>query len=496
MADAHRTTPSRVLTDDDAPRALIAARGVARRLVGAAVGGAVGLALARVVLGPLEPDFDASSRWAAWAAWTLLCLVAWCAALLLGLRLCQAVSRWRPLAFVPFAALAVAAGPAVAAAVEVLPEQSAGLDPFRAWPLLVDAARDAARPGAVPLALSLGAAVPLGLVGVVLAGRPRAPAWALVTLAACGGHLGLAFVSRTTEYLAADLLLGPVRHAAVLGLPCAVAGLVLSRPGGGVIWGRRAGWPLALATVAVAMHGHTVHLVHYLLVHDDMVLGRPATNISSRAGRVRWLGSGTIAGLRTALTGPHPDRAARALAVAGPDAREVLPDLLARAAAGEDRDVARAVCAWAAMRVAPDVEDVVRAVLSLAQAERSSPSVREGLAQALFLHDRPVAGRVLLDGLLSQDSFTRRDTLRWLVNWWALHPEQAENPAALAEGLLRAIASLSLTPAELEALFAPHRTFRLRIAGFELQVDYVRHAHPELAATADQVLACLEALGR
>lgn len=487
MADAHRTTPSRVLTDDDAPRALIAARGVARRLVGAAVGGAVGLALARVVLGPLEPDFDASSRWAAWAAWTLLCLVAWCAALLLGLRLCQAVSRWRPLAFVPFAALAVAAGPAVAAAVEVLPEQSAGLDPFRAWPLLVDAARDAARPGAVPLALSLGAAVPLGLVGVVLAGRPRAPAWALVTLAACGGHMGLAFVCRTAGFVDPDVLVGPVRHAAVLGLSGAVGGVALARPGGGVLWGRRVGWPLALGMVAVVVHAHALHVVHHLLALEAMTL-------SPAYGPVRWVGSGTIPGLRTALTGPHADGAARALVLIGPAARSAVPDLLARAGTEDAEADACTISAWAAMRIAPDDEDVVRKVLSLAHAERTPPSVRDGLAEALYFHDRPVAGRVLLDGLQTNDLSARRETVRWLVQWWANHPELTDDPNSLAEGLLRAIASQPTTRREIQFALFPQHAVRL-----EALAPYLRSVgeiHPELAEAAEDVLACLEELGR
>ncbi|MCO5170806.1 MAG: hypothetical protein M9894_31140 [Planctomycetes bacterium] len=489
--------------NDDAPRALLAARGVARRLAGAAVGGAVGLALPRW-LAQLEPDASADfpqPAWAAWVtttAWTLACLLAWCAALLLGLRLCRALPRRRPLVFAVFTLLAAAAGPGIAAAVVVLPEQSGGLDPFRMWPLLVEAVQEAGRPGAVPLSLSLGGAVPLGLVGVVLAGRPRAPAWALVTLAACGGYLGLAVVCRTAAYVDPDVLLGPVRHAAVLGLPGIVAGLALARSGGGAPWGWRVGWPLALATIALAVHAHTIHLVHHLVAQDAMVRWRPVSPgpamrpVPREAGPVRWLGSGTIPGLRAALTGPHAQVAAQALALAGPVAREAVPDLLARAGAGDGR--ARATAAWAALRLAPDDEDVARAVFSLALAQRTYPGLREELAQALYLHDRPVAGRVLLDGLSTDDSSTRRETLRWLVHWWAIHPEHAGDAGALAEVILRAIASQPTTRRDLDLLFWPHRVFRLE--ALAPHVRAVGDAHPELAATADQVLACMEALGR
>lgn len=487
MPGAHRSIPSRALSDD-APRALVAVRGVARRLIGAALGGGLGLAVAQWVFGRLDVGWGASTSWVTWAPWTLVCLVAWCAALLLGLRLCRGVSRWRPLVFAVFALVAVAAGPGIAAAIEVLPEQSAGIDPFRAWPLLVEAVEDTARPGALPLTLSIGAGVPLGLAGAVLSGWSRAPAWALAALVACGGYLGLAFVCRTSELVAVGPLLGPIRHAAVFGLPGAVVGLALTRPQGGNTWGRRAGWPLALATIGVAVHGHTVHLVHHLLVHDDMVLWAPTRSLRSEVASVRWLGNGTISALRVALTGPYSDRAARALALAGPMARDAVPDLLAQAGAGD----ARAASAWAAMRVAADDEAVARAVL--AHAQRAAPRVREGLAQALYLHDRPVAGRVLLEGLRTDDPSTRHVTVRWLIHWWVMHPEHADDAVALAEGLLRAFASQPTTRADLDLLFSPYRVFRLEALAPHVQA--VRDARPDLAATADQVLACMEELGR
>ncbi|MBX3472593.1 MAG: hypothetical protein KF878_37555 [Planctomycetes bacterium] len=465
----------------DAPRALVAAREVGRQVAWATAGAALGVALARLTLGPLEPEGPGGRPWVVAAAGPLGAVALWSLALLVCARVAGAErGRRRAAAFLLTLLLALAAGPFAAAAVEVLPAHAGRGDPFRAWPDLLRAARQEGRPGSPAVAVTLGAVVPLALVGGVVALRPRAPAWALVALAAAGGHLGLVAALKASDALDTWLVVGPLRHAALVAAPLAVAGLALARGRSGV--GGARGWVVALVVVALGQQAHVSHVVHYVQDHHG------------------WTHA------------PEPSPALRAVGA------RAVPTLLARAgdrgAWHVHRGVWQAVDARAALTLAAGDARVAAAVLELAVAAGPSGG-REGLLNALCYGPDPVVGPLLVERMRHTDDpeldpELLRTLARCLVTWWVAHPDAPRDLDALAVGLLRALAAVGPDAATLEEVFFSADLDRFGLAELRggrwdgrkfavlreviaLRVRVAARAHPELEATAEAVLRHLSA---
>lgn len=458
----------------DAPRALVVAREVGRQVAWATAGAALGLALARLTLGPLEPEGPGGRPWVVAAAGPLGAMALWSLALLVCARVAGAErGRRRAAAFLLTLLLALAAGPFAAAVVEVLPAHAGRGDPFRAWPDLLRAARQEVRPGSPAVAVTLGAVVPLALVGGVLALRPRAPAWALVALAATGGHLGLVVALKASDVLDPWLVVGPLRHTALVVAPLAVAGLALARGRSGV--GGARGWVVALGVLALGQQAHASHVVHYVQDHHG------------------WT---------------YAPEASPALRAVG---RRAVPTLLARAGGGGAWHVRaggiwQAADARAALTLAAGDARVAAAVLEIAVAAGPS-SRREAISSALCAAPDPAVGTLLVERLRqTEEPEEVRALARWLVSWWAVHPGAPPNPNALAVGLLRALAAIGPDTATLEAVVLPHLPDRVARAAEEqgvtwdgrdlevlreviaLRVRIAARAHPELAPTAEALL--------
>ncbi|MCO5170808.1 MAG: hypothetical protein M9894_31150 [Planctomycetes bacterium] len=456
----------------DAPRALVVAREVGRQVAWATAGAALGLALARLTLGPLEEEGPGARPWVVAAAGPLGAVALWSLALLVCARVAGAErGRRRAAALLLTLLLALAAGPLVAALLEVLPAHVGRGDPFRAWPDLLRAVRQEVRPGSPAVAVTLGAVVPLALVGGVVALRPRAPAWALVALAAAGGHLGLAAALKASDALDPWLVVGPLRHTALVVAPLAVAGLALAR-GRSSVGGVR-GWGVALGVLALCQQAHVPHVVHHVQDHH------------------------------APLWAPDPSPPLRAVG------RRAVPTLLARAGARGAWHVRggiwQAVDARAALTLAAGDARVAAAVLEIAVAAGPSDG-REAISSALCAAPDPAVGTLLVERLRqTEEPEEVRALARWLVSWWVVHPGAPSNPNALAVGLLRALAAIGPDTATLEEVVLPHLPDRVAWAAAQgvtrdgrdlevlreviaLRVRIAARAHPELAPTAEALL--------
>jgi hypothetical protein len=345
------------------------------------------------------------------------------------------------------------------------------VDPFSGWDEALTLVLRTIDPGTLAGASAWGGLVPFIAVGATWAARPRAPAWALATLAAATGHLGFAFAARALTDPAPLALTHGLRHALIFGVPAAVAGMALARRG---VPRRSWAWLLAPAVVAMAVVAHPRHLVDHLvrLCFTSSVWG-----VSDEAHEARWAlrGAATdaliahlddrdadvrLAALLGLAQRQRPGRIGQDLGLRpwrAAEARLALPALIAtarddpaprvRAYAGQ---IALALVGAAlpdqlgAEAEASTIVDIID--LALAEAD---PGVREGLASDIYNLRHAYVGVALRARLARAQADERLRLARWLTVWTWLHPDLATDDDV--DAMLRAWADPTIAPPEAAA---------------------------------------------
>jgi hypothetical protein len=448
------------------PRALEAVLQVWREVALGLVGGALGLALAARGLAAFDRE-RALILLVALATWVVL-LVA-----------CVRVARAAPLR--PWLALPLVGAPALFVVGPVAKRMafSVGEDPVARWSSALAGVQEALDPTTLAGGLVAAALVPFLLVGVPLAARPRAPAWALATLAVAGAHLGIALAVTRGGVPVVDALATGGRHALLGGVPLAVLGLALARPRRG----RRAAllWmmiPLALA--ALVAREHVRHLVRGARDGYDRWGGL--------AGSLHDLGQEALPELVASMDSPDEGwrrvvawHIAVEAEVRGWRLDRAPPALVQRALDDPERAV-RVRCLVAIASVAPTDPEVHAALIEVVATKRfERETASDALLRAITDPRVTLALRDRLDERRAGDD--PRALLRCLSQWTTLRPERTVD--GVFDALIPWAAELELHPAELSNVGAPDGHRRAFDAALERAAA---SADPRVRDFADEAL--------